>query len=39
MPDLEQQIAEAHSDLEATGQSAKQLEARLRIHTVMEANQ
>ena len=30
MPDLEQQIAEAHSDLEATEQSAKQLEARLR---------
>ena len=30
MPDLEQQIAEAHSDLEATEQQAKQLEARLR---------
>ena len=30
MPDLEQQISEAHSDLEATEQQAKQLEARLR---------
>ena len=30
MPDLDQQIAEAHSDLEAVEQSAKQLEARLR---------
>ena len=30
MPDLEQQIAEAHSDLEAVEQQAKQLEARLR---------
>ena len=30
MPDLEQQIAEANSDLEATEQKAKQLEARLR---------
>ena len=30
MPDLEHQIAEAHSDLEATEQQAKQLEARLR---------
>ena len=30
MPDFYQQISEAHSDLEATEQSAKQLEARLR---------
>ena len=30
MPDLEQQIAEAHADLETVEQSAKQLEARLR---------
>lgn len=30
MPNLDQQIAEAHSDLEAVEQSAKQLEARLR---------
>ena len=30
MPDLDQQIAEAHSDLETVEKDAKQLEARLR---------
>ena len=30
MPDLEQQIAEAHSDLETVEQDSRQLEARLR---------